>query len=136
MVIDAYHRMTDPVAVRQDRNALTSTFSHLEKLSTRVRDVLLAPLTGRHYGRRRTPVCGIDLGWETMTLVRDELEGFAEFIRERRKFLGLTQTELARRLGISPSMVTRLESGEREPSARLLLRLLEALRADLRDIKR
>jgi transcriptional regulator with XRE-family HTH domain len=70
-----------------------------------------------------------------MALVRDELEGFAEFIRERRKFLGLTQTELARRLGISPSMVTRLESGEREPSARLLLRLLEVLRADLRDIR-
>jgi transcriptional regulator with XRE-family HTH domain len=71
-----------------------------------------------------------------MALVEDGLDGLAEFIRERRKFLGLSQAQLARELGVNQSTVHRIETGERTPGTKLFLRLLEVLRADLRDIKR
>lgn len=73
---------------------------------------------------------------ETMTLVESELDGVPEFLRERRKFLGLSQAELARAVGVNQSTIHRIETGERTPGTELFLRLLKVLRADLRDIRR
>lgn len=44
-------------------------------------------------------------------------------IRELRKQAGLTQSELAGKLGISPSAVGMYEQGRREPDGDMLLRL-------------
>jgi len=44
---------------------------------------------------------------------------------------GITQAELARRLGMSPSMVSRVLSGERGISLALLARFAEALGCEL-----
>lgn len=48
-------------------------------------------------------------------------------IRERRRALGLTQAELARRVGISPSYMNLIERNRRAIAGRLLRRTAEAL---------
>jgi ribosome-binding protein aMBF1 (putative translation factor) len=48
-----------------------------------------------------------------------------ELIKARRR-AGLSQAELAERLGTIPSAVARLESGQRMPSIRMLLRIAKA----------
>lgn len=70
-----------------------------------------------------------------MTLVANKLDGLAVFIRNRRKLLGLSEAALARECGVNQSTIHRIETGERLPSMKLFIRLLEVLRADLRDIK-
>lgn len=47
-------------------------------------------------------------------------------VRDRRERVGLTQTELARRAGISQSTVSAVERGTRRPSLRLLEQVLAA----------
>jgi transcriptional regulator with XRE-family HTH domain len=44
-------------------------------------------------------------------------------IADSRRLLGMTQKELARRLGIDPSTLARWERGERQPSKALLEKL-------------
>ena len=46
-------------------------------------------------------------------------------IKELRKNSGMTQSELAKKLGISPSAVGMYEQGRREPDSEMLLRLCE-----------
>ena len=41
---------------------------------------------------------------------------FGAWIQQRRKALDLTQDELARRVGCSPSAIRKIESDERRPS--------------------
>ena len=48
-------------------------------------------------------------------------------IKERRQALGITQKELADRVGVSRPMIAMIESGEREPSLDTLVRILSAL---------
>jgi ribosome-binding protein aMBF1 (putative translation factor) len=52
-------------------------------------------------------------------------------IRERRLALGITQTELAARAGMTQSAVSRLEVGGMTPTIGLLDRVAAALDADL-----
>ncbi len=52
-------------------------------------------------------------------------------VRERRLALGLSQTELARRAGMTQPAVSRLEAGGVIPTIPLLERITAALRADL-----
>ena len=53
---------------------------------------------------------------------------FGLLVTEYRHRAGLSQSELARRSGISASYINRLESGDRQPSSRdLVLRIAEAL---------
>lgn len=47
----------------------------------------------------------------------------SEKIRELRKKSGMTQSELAKKLGISPSAVGMYEQGRREPDNKVLLKL-------------
>jgi DNA-binding XRE family transcriptional regulator len=52
----------------------------------------------------------------------------AKLISSRREGLGLSQRELAKRAGISHTVVSRIEHGEQMPSRRTLERLADALR--------
>ena len=49
-----------------------------------------------------------------------------ELIREARLDLGITQTELARRAGLSQSSLAQMESGKRNVSPEMLERVLKA----------
>ena len=44
---------------------------------------------------------------------------FGYWVRRRRKALGLTQAELARRVGCAEVTIQKIEADERRPSARL-----------------
>ena len=52
-------------------------------------------------------------------------------IRDRRKGLGWTQRELAKKLGISPTHMGAIERGERNPSIGLLLEIAQLFRTTL-----
>jgi transcriptional regulator with XRE-family HTH domain len=52
-------------------------------------------------------------------------------IRTRRLELGLSQSQLARRAGMSQPVISRLEEGGGVPTLRVLDRLAAALDADL-----
>lgn len=53
-------------------------------------------------------------------------EGLARIVIARRQALGLTQQELATRVGTSHSVISRIESGQSPPSVTTLRRLAEA----------
>ena len=55
---------------------------------------------------------------------------FCEQLQKRRKELGLSRTELAARLGVSPSAVGNYETGVSAPKEEVLLRLFDALGVD------
>jgi HTH-type transcriptional regulator/antitoxin HipB len=54
--------------------------------------------------------------------------GIAKLVAARREALGLSQRELAKRAGISHTVISRVEGGEHSPSPKTLERLAEALR--------
>ncbi|MEH1128720.1 helix-turn-helix domain-containing protein [Micromonospora sp. CPCC 206061] len=54
-----------------------------------------------------------------------------QLVHDRRVELGLTQTELAERAGMTRPQLSRLESGGATPTVPLLARLAAALNADL-----
>jgi DNA-binding XRE family transcriptional regulator len=54
--------------------------------------------------------------------------GIAKLVAGRRETLGLSQRELAKRAGISHTVVSRIEGGEHSPSPKTLERLADALR--------
>jgi ribosome-binding protein aMBF1 (putative translation factor) len=56
-------------------------------------------------------------------------EALAHIVITRRASLGLTQAQLASRMGTTASAVSRIESGQHATSARTLKRLGEALEA-------
>lgn len=57
-----------------------------------------------------------------------------ERLKEKRKALGLTQAELAERIGCTQKDVARWESGVREPRLTALKKLAEALGCKVDDI--
>ena len=52
---------------------------------------------------------------------------YGNFIKERRSKIGLTQEEVAKRLGISQVAYGRYELGTREPNLDLIFRIAEVL---------
>jgi transcriptional regulator with XRE-family HTH domain len=54
-------------------------------------------------------------------------EGIARFVIMRRAELGLTQEQLAERMGTSHSAISRIESGQHRTSVATLERLAQAL---------
>lgn len=55
----------------------------------------------------------------------------ADQVRKLRTAMGLSQAELARRVGTTQPMIARLEAGGQPPSLRTLERLAEALDAEV-----
>lgn len=55
-------------------------------------------------------------------------------IRKCRKKQGITQTELAKRIGVAPSTVTQWETGARNPSVNQVPLLASALECSLDDL--
>lgn len=61
-------------------------------------------------------------------------ETFGAMVLRRRKELGLTQSDLAQRIGVQPNYIVYLEKGERKPSDRTVLRTADALGIDRADL--
>ena len=55
-------------------------------------------------------------------------------IRERRKAIGMTQDGLSKKVGLSRTSVTNLESGRQRPPLHLLDLVASALEIDLREL--
>lgn len=58
---------------------------------------------------------------------------FGKYIKEARERKKLSQHEVAVRLGLSQSYVSRIEKGEREVDLAVAIKLCEVLGYDLRD---
>jgi transcriptional regulator with XRE-family HTH domain/quercetin dioxygenase-like cupin family protein len=60
-----------------------------------------------------------------------QLESMRRTLSERRRELGISMSELARRVGVSPSMISQIERGQSLPSVATLFSLANALGADV-----
>ena len=71
------------------------------------------------------------------SLNRGTHKGFAlvvgEVLRTRRRDAGMSQGELARRVGVTAASICYYESGRRTPSLTTLLRLKSALEFSMKD---
>lgn len=61
------------------------------------------------------------------TVAKERDTTFGSRLRALRQEAGLTQQQLAERLGMLPTNITRLETGGRQPSWDLVVRLAKAL---------
>lgn len=68
---------------------------------------------------------------ESRTIGERHLDGIGERLREERVRAGLSQRELARRLGLSASMISQLESGLSKPSVGTLYAIVTELDVSL-----
>ena len=59
-------------------------------------------------------------------------KGFGEFIKDARLEKGIYQEELAEKVGIKQSYLSRLERGERNIDLALALKLCDILEVDIR----
>ncbi len=60
-------------------------------------------------------------------------DSISKIVKQQRVLLDLTQAELAKKAGVSPTSISRLERGERYPSARTFTKLAKAL--DMNEIE-
>lgn len=59
---------------------------------------------------------------------------FRDVIKTRREAAGLSQRELARSVGVTPSHIAYIESGRRRPSHTLLFQLARSLRMNQQEL--
>ncbi len=59
---------------------------------------------------------------------------FGSMVLRRRKELGMTQSDLAQKVGVQPNYIVYLEKGERKPSDRTVLKMADALGIDRADL--
>jgi transcriptional regulator with XRE-family HTH domain len=59
---------------------------------------------------------------------------FGRNLAEARGWIGMSQSQLARKIGIQQSQVARLENGERHPSLDRIVALAEAVGVQVRDL--
>lgn len=64
----------------------------------------------------------------------EEHAEFCERVKARRKELGLTQVEVAERLGISQPALAMIESGRNSPTLDAMYRLATALETTVHDL--
>jgi len=62
----------------------------------------------------------------------DEITNLGEKIREQRKRLGLSQAELAEAVDIHEKQIYRIEIGKNSPSITTVLKIIHALKMDIR----
>ena len=65
-----------------------------------------------------------------------DLEGIGKRLRKERKKAGISQRELARRLGLSASMISQLEAGHSKPSVGTLYAMVTELGVSLDSVMR
>ena len=65
------------------------------------------------------------------TIVQEQ--SFGEFIKSRRMTLNLTQEDVAKKVGVNQGYISRVESGEREPTVTIALKICDALDLDIND---
>lgn len=58
----------------------------------------------------------------------DEHAEFCRLVKEQRQKLGLTQAQMAERLGVSRPVYTQIETGRYEPGLNQIIRIAAALR--------
>lgn len=63
----------------------------------------------------------------TSEVLNEALDGIGDRLREERVKAGISQRELARRLGVSPSLISQLESGMSKPSVGTLYAIVTEL---------
>jgi transcriptional regulator with XRE-family HTH domain len=66
--------------------------------------------------------------------VAGELEDIGTRLREKRDSMGISQRELARRIGLSASMISQIESGQSKPSVSTLYDIVTELGVSVDDI--
>jgi len=66
--------------------------------------------------------------------VAGELEDIGTRLREERDHVGISQRELARRIGLSASMISQIESGQSKPSVSTLYAIVTELGVSVDDI--
>src|SRR5579884_2802986 len=71
-----------------------------------------------------------------MTIDHSAPESFGSLLRAYRERAGLSQSALARRAGLDPSFINRLESGQRSAERSVAERLISALGLDASDTDR
>jgi len=57
-----------------------------------------------------------------------------ELLANKRRAAGLTQAEIASRVGITQQHYSLIENGQRDPALRVVLRIAEVLDADPREL--
>jgi len=67
----------------------------------------------------------------TVSMDQELARAGAALLRQARKRAGLSQVELAARAGLTQSVISAYESGQRQPSIPALARLIEAAGFDL-----
>ena len=70
------------------------------------------------------------------TAVPEGLDGIGDRLREERERAGLSQRKLAGRLGLSPSLISQLESGSSKPSVGTLYAIVTELGVSLDSVLR
>jgi DNA-binding XRE family transcriptional regulator len=55
-------------------------------------------------------------------------------LAHRRRELGLTQTDLAKRVGVTPNAICMYETGKRNPSLKVMLAITSVLNATVEDL--
>lgn len=87
------------------------------------------PLTSTSEARARRAARSAEYRAEQKRLA--SFEHVARFVITRRAELGLTQEQLAERMGTSHSAISRIESGRHKTSVKTLARLADALESEL-----
>lgn len=66
--------------------------------------------------------------------VKSQEREFIQGLKQRRKELGLTQEELANRIGMKQQAIFRIEKMESKPSLPVLIKYLKGLNIDITDL--
>jgi transcriptional regulator with XRE-family HTH domain len=63
-----------------------------------------------------------------------DMNRLGELLKTRREALGLTQRELAQKIGVEASHIAFIESGRRKPSLKLVVRIADTLGVDRQEL--
>jgi len=96
-----------------------------KKMATKKRDTWISPIGSTVDADHKADLADPEYRAEHERLA--PFEALARIVIMRRAALGISQAELARRMGTTPSVVSRIESGQHATNSKTLKRLAEAL---------